>query len=289
MEISLTLILLSSVAMPITVDLSAPTTSAATTTSASPSVSQTNRSPVSSTLVTIAQSLPCTDLSVSTTPATTTTTTTLSQTNKSPVTSQTPPSESLFIPPVVVIVLGVLLLLLLVLLLLLLVSLLILIQHNRLMRKGTEVHTSYTDLFKRIHWTQTDAVYEEIDHRLNHVAERGSLISEEQHSGYEDADKLLSVQEHKTEYYDDVTNRSDLREMVKKAEHYDVITDGLKTYSETEDNLEMYDDVISTGQNSSPQSGGVQEDDDVKNVCEDVRILLEYDMGEEPKKVGGAV
>ncbi|XP_056604996.1 scavenger receptor cysteine-rich type 1 protein M130-like [Triplophysa dalaica] len=227
-------------------DLSAPTTSAATTTTASHSVSQTNRSPVSSTLVTRAQ---------------------------------TPPSPSLFISPVVVIVLGVLLLLLLVLLLLLLVSLLMLIQHNRLMRKGTEVHTSYTDLFKRIHWTQTDAVYEEIDHRhtnrLNHVAERGSLISEEKRSGYEDADKLLSVQEEKTESYDDVSNRSDLREeMVNKAENYDIITDGLKTYSETEDNLEMYDDVISTGQNSSPQSGGVEEDDDVKNVCEDVRILL---------------
>ncbi|XP_056604995.1 scavenger receptor cysteine-rich type 1 protein M130-like [Triplophysa dalaica] len=243
-------------------DLSAPTTSAATTTTASHSVSQTIRSPVSSTLVTRAQTLPS--------------------------------SSTLFISPVVVIVLGVLLLLLLVLLLLLLVSLLMLIQHNRLMRKGTEVHTSYTDLFKRIHWTQTDAFYEEIDHRhtnrLNHVAERGSLISEEQHSGYEDAEKLLSVQEEKTEYYDDVTNRSDLREeMVKKAEYYDVITEGLKTYSETEDNLEMYDDVISTGQNSSPQSGGVQEDDDVKNVCEDVRILLADDMGEEPNKVGGAV
>ncbi|KAI7789651.1 putative scavenger receptor cysteine-rich type 1 protein M130-like [Triplophysa rosa] len=91
----------------------------------------------------------CADLSVSTTA---TTTTTQSQTNKSPVTSQTPPAASLFIPPVVVIVLGVLLLLLLV-------PLLILIQHNRVMRRA---------LSKRRHWTQTEAVYEEIEHRHKH-------------------------------------------------------------------------------------------------------------------------
>ncbi|KAI7789653.1 putative scavenger receptor cysteine-rich type 1 protein M130 [Triplophysa rosa] len=164
----------------------------------------------------------CADLSVSTTPATTTTTTTQSQTNKSPVTSQTPPAASLFIPPVVV--LGVLLLLLLV-------PLLILIQHNRVMRRA---------LSKRRHWTQTEAVYEEIEHRHKHkhFSQRGSLMSEEQYSGYEDVeDDFLSDKKYNIEYYDDVINGSDPKEeMVKKvpAEYYDdVITDGLKVDSET--------------------------------------------------------
>nr|XP_055046309.1 scavenger receptor cysteine-rich type 1 protein M130-like [Misgurnus anguillicaudatus] len=103
----------------------------------------------------------CADLSVSTTPATTTTSASpsVSPTNRRSVTPpQTPP---LFNPPVVVIVLGVLLLLLLV-------PLLILIQHNREMRRA---------LSKRRHRTQTEAVYEEIDHRHTnthkHFTQRG--------------------------------------------------------------------------------------------------------------------
>ncbi|KAL1275638.1 hypothetical protein QQF64_035261, partial [Cirrhinus molitorella] len=101
------------------------------------------------------------DLSVSTTPATTTS---ASPSVSPPVRStsvtlsQTLPSVSLSIPPVLVIVLGVVLLLLLV-------PLLILIQQNRVMR-------------------------------------RGSFLSEEQHSGYEDADELLS--DDLPENYDDV-------------------------------------------------------------------------------------
>ncbi|XP_073669113.1 antigen WC1.1-like [Paramisgurnus dabryanus] len=211
-----------------------------------------------------------TDLSVTTTPATTTSASpSVFHTKRRAVrwTSVTPPqTPPLFIPPVVVIVLGVLLLLLLVLLLLLLLSLLILIKNNRVMKRDTEIHTSYTDLFKRRHWAQTEAVYEEIDHRHtnreNHFTQRGSLISEEQHSGYEVADELLSV------------------EMVKKvqAEYYDdVITDGLKADSETEDTLEQYDDVITTGQNSDLQKEGVQEVyDNVKNDGEDVTNVWVY-------------
>nr|XP_055046310.1 deleted in malignant brain tumors 1 protein-like [Misgurnus anguillicaudatus] len=112
----------------------------------------------------------CADLSVSTTPATTTTTSaspSVSQTNRRSVTPpQTPP---LFNPPVVVIVLGVLLLLLLV-------PLLILIQHNREMRRA---------LSKRRHRTQTEAVYEEIDHRHTnthkHFTQREDILD-----GYDD-------------------------------------------------------------------------------------------------------
>ncbi|XP_073726148.1 scavenger receptor cysteine-rich type 1 protein M130-like [Misgurnus anguillicaudatus] len=128
----------------------------------------------------------CADFSVSTTPATTTTSASpsVSQTNRRSVTPpQTPP---LFNPPVVVIVLGVLLLLLLV-------PLLILIQHNREMRRA---------LSKRRHRTQTEAVYEEIDHRHTNT-QRGSLISEEQHSGYEDADETeQEKQKDKVEWYE---------------------------------------------------------------------------------------
>ncbi|CAM4563969.1 unnamed protein product [Leuciscus chuanchicus] len=224
-----------------------------------------------------------TDLSVSTTPATTTSASPpVPQTVRS--TSVTPPQT----PPVslsVLVVLGVLLLLLLV-------PLLILIQQNRVMRRA---------LSKRRHRTTTEAVYEEIHHRHNHFTQRGSLVSEELHSGYEDADELLSEKEFKTAYYDDVTNGSVLKEEMMKeitpGYYDDVITDGLKPDRETEYTPESYDDVMTSGQNSirnvdTPEhyddviineqifqevkEGDQEEYDDVKNSNEDERILLEF-------------
>ncbi|KAL1275653.1 hypothetical protein QQF64_035276, partial [Cirrhinus molitorella] len=219
------------------------------------------------------------DLSVTTTPATKKST---SPPFSPPVhpTPVTPPQTP--VPPVLVIVLGVVLLLLLV-------PLLILIQQNRVMRRA---------LSKRRHRMMTEAVYEEIQHRHNHFTQRGSLISEELHSGYEDADELLSAKELKT-YYDDVTNGSDLKEeMVKEITpgyYDDVITDGLKPDHKTEDTPESYDDVMTSRQNSdikkvdTPENyddvinrlssqgvtEGVQEEyDDVMSVSEDVRNLL---------------
>ncbi|KAL1275599.1 hypothetical protein QQF64_035222 [Cirrhinus molitorella] len=114
--------------------------------------------------------LTCADLSVSTTPATTTSV-------SLPVhsTSVTPPAVSLSVPPVLVIVLGVVLLLLLV-------PLLILIQQNRVIRRA---------LSKRRHSTMAEAIYEEILHKQR-----------EQHSGYDNADELLS--DDLPENYDDV-------------------------------------------------------------------------------------
>ncbi|KAL1275637.1 hypothetical protein QQF64_035260 [Cirrhinus molitorella] len=183
----------------------------------------------------------CLDLSVSTTPATTTSP---SPSVSPPVNStsvtppQTPPAESHSVSPVLVIVLGVVLVLLLM-------PLLILIQQNRVMRRA---------LSKRRHRATTDTIYEEIQHRHNHFTQRGSLISEELHSGYEDADELLSAEEFKTAYYDDVTNGNGLKEeMVKEitSGYYDdVITDGLKPDHETEDTPESYDDVMMSGENS---------------------------------------
>ncbi|XP_016344523.1 scavenger receptor cysteine-rich type 1 protein M130-like [Sinocyclocheilus anshuiensis] len=225
-----------------------------------------------------------TDVSVSSTPATTSASPPVRSTSVSP--PQTPPAASLSVPPVLVIVLGVVLLLLLV-------PLLILIQQNRVMRRA---------LSKRRHRTMTEAVYEEIQHRHNHFTQRGSLISEELHSGYEDADELLSAKEFKTSYYDDVTNGSGLKEEMLKeitpGYYDDVITDGLKPDRETEDTPESYDDVMTSSQNSDlkkvdaenyddvivnrPSSQGVtegvqEEYDDVMSVSEDVRNLLDYD------------
>ncbi|RXN03008.1 scavenger receptor cysteine-rich type 1 M130-like protein [Labeo rohita] len=139
-----------------------------------------------------------------------------------------------------------------------------------------------------------------------------SLISEELHSGYEDADELLSAEEFKTAYYDDVTSDSGLKEeMVKEITpgyYDDVITDGLKPDRETEDTPESYDDVMTSGQNSdikkvnTPENyddviitqgvtEGVQEEyDDVTSVSEDVRNLLDYDdVEEESNKESGSV
>ncbi|XP_051974551.1 scavenger receptor cysteine-rich type 1 protein M130-like [Xyrauchen texanus] len=197
--------------------------------------------------------LTCADLSVSTTPAPTTSAfPRVSETKRRPARStsitrpQNPPPLS--IPPVVVIVFGAVLLLLLL-------PLIILIQQNRVMRRA---------LFKWRHKTLTEAVYEEIDHRHtnrhNHFTQRGSLISEEQHSGYEDAE-LLSEKEFKTEYYDDVTNGSGIKEemvkVVTPGYYDDVITDGLKPDCETvaEDSPERYDDVITTGHNFDIKKG----------------------------------
>ncbi|KAL1275646.1 hypothetical protein QQF64_035269 [Cirrhinus molitorella] len=237
-----------------------------------------------------------TDVSMSITPATTTASPPVRSTSVSP--PQTPQEASLSIPPVLVIVLGVVLLLLLV-------PLLILIQQNRVMRRA---------LSKRRHRMTTEAVYEEIQHRHNHFTQRGSLISEELHSGYEDADELFSAEEFKTAYYDDVINGSGFKEeMVKEITpgyYDDVITDGLKPHRETEDTPESYDDVMTSGQNSEikkvdtpenyddviingPSSQvvieGVREEyDDVMSVSEDVRNLLDYDdVEEEAIKEGG--
>ncbi|KAL1275576.1 hypothetical protein QQF64_035199 [Cirrhinus molitorella] len=185
------------------------------------------------------------ELSVSSTPSTTSVT-------------QTFPAASLSIPPVLVIVLGVVILLLLV-------PLLILIQQNKVMRRG---------LYK----TPTEPIYEEIYHRHSHFSHRGSLISEELHSEYEDVDELFSG------YYEDV------------------IINGLNPYCETDDTPEgYYDDVITSGQNyvDTPEyyddaisrrpcsqsvpglSEGDNEEyvDDLKNSNEDVRSMLESAVG----------
>ncbi|XP_051543949.1 deleted in malignant brain tumors 1 protein-like [Myxocyprinus asiaticus] len=230
--------------------------------------------------------LTCADLSVSTTPAPTTSTfPPVSQTDVTPSLSsqitrpQTPPASSFSIPPVVLIVLGAVLLLLLL-------PLIILIQQNRVMRRA---------LSKRRHKTQTEAVYEEINHRLitnkdKHITQRGRVLSEEQHSGYEDADEILSAKSavgDSSGHYDDVTTtKVPKEEQQDTPETYDdAITAGLR-HCATDDIPENYDDVVIVRHLSNNKTEGVQEEyDDVRDVSEDVRNLFDYDdVGKVPGK-----
>nr|XP_021330850.1 scavenger receptor cysteine-rich type 1 protein M130-like [Danio rerio] len=239
------------------------------------------------------------DISVSTTPATSASSSAaVSQTVSS--TSVSPPQtgrESLPVPPVLLIVLGVVLLLLLV-------PLLIVIKQNRVMRRA---------LSKRRHRTTTEAVYEEIQHKHKHFTHRESLISEELHSGYEDADDLLSEKEFRTAYYDDVTSNSGLKEEKMKENtlgyYDDVITDGLKPDYETENTPESYDDVMTSEQSSITKVNTAESYDDViingqretegdqeeyDDVSEDVTNLLDYDdvdeeLNEEGETFGSTI
>ncbi|XP_076860602.1 antigen WC1.1-like [Brachyhypopomus gauderio] len=97
--------------------------------------------------------------------------------------------------------------------------------------------------------TLSEAVYEEIDRRYitkrtRISPRRGSVLSEVQHSGYEDVEEELlserSVIVDQAEYYDDVTTTGDL------------ISD-----MTTEDTPENYDDVITAGHNSDIVEGSV--------------------------------
>uniref|UniRef100_A0A9J7XIK9 SRCR domain-containing protein n=1 Tax=Cyprinus carpio carpio TaxID=630221 RepID=A0A9J7XIK9_CYPCA len=200
--------------------------------------------------------LTCADLSVSTTPATTTSASPpVRSTSVSP--PQTPPAASLSVPAVLVIVLGVLLLLLLG-------PLLILIQQNRVMRRA---------LSKRKHRMMTEAVYEEIQQRPTNrhslLTQRGSVLSKEQHSGYEDVDKLITAGV-KPDYYNDITTTKGPSEQQMTPEDYDdAITAGGRHHA-TEELSENYDDVIT--------------------VQQFLNVQTDYDdVGEVPGKHGGTV
>ncbi|XP_066515938.1 antigen WC1.1-like [Hoplias malabaricus] len=194
---------------------------------------------------------------------TTTTTTTTSTTTGSGKRPDTAPQPAPPINLVSLLVLGALLFLALVLLF-------VLFYQNRVLRRV---------LSKRRRKTLTEAVYEEIDRR--HITkripstQRGSILSEEQRSGYEDVDEELlsgsilseeqrsgyedvdedllsakSVTEEKAEYYDDAAP-SGLIEKEDTAESYDdVLTAGQISESAAEDVSESYDDVISADHNS---------------------------------------
>ncbi|XP_036431276.1 antigen WC1.1-like [Colossoma macropomum] len=193
---------------------------------------------------------------------TTTSTITVGQTVKgtnTPLQDLPPAVPSIY--PVSLLVLGAVLFLALVLLV-------VLFYQNRVLRRV---------LSKRRRKTLTEAVYEEINRRSitkrNDSGQRGSIFSEEQHSGYEDVDvellsgyedvdeKLLSAKSLtgvKAEYYDDVTTSGLRGESAKEdtAENYDdVITAGQISDSVAEDVAENYDDVITADQSSAVVTG----------------------------------
>ncbi|XP_047659782.1 scavenger receptor cysteine-rich type 1 protein M130-like, partial [Tachysurus fulvidraco] len=156
------------------------------------------------------------------------------RTDLNPV-SPGPPS----FPPLVLYVLGTLLFLALVLLL-------VLFYQNRVLKRVVS---------RMRRKSEPEAVYEEINHRQmarRRSTQRGSLLSEEQHSGYEHVDdELLSVKsgiKDKSEYYDDVMDTSDIKSdpgRVDPPEDYDdAVTAGPIPDNVDEDEAENYDDAI---------------------------------------------
>ncbi|XP_036431291.1 scavenger receptor cysteine-rich type 1 protein M130-like [Colossoma macropomum] len=101
-----------------------------------------------------------------------------------------------------------------------------------------------------------ERVYEEIYCRFNtaRATQRGSILSEAQHSGYEDVDEeLLSgsiLSEGQHSGYEDVDEELLSAKSLSgvKSEYYDDVTSGLTNESEKEDIADNYDDVITTGQ-----------------------------------------
>ncbi|RXN33989.1 scavenger receptor cysteine-rich type 1 M130-like protein [Labeo rohita] len=198
----------------------------------------------------------CSNLSVSTTPATTTSASppvSPPVRSTSATLSQTTPAESpsSSVPPVLVIVL-------VVVLLLLLVPLLILIQQNRVMRRAFS---------KRRHRTMTEAVYEEIQHKPTN---RHSLLTQRE-----------TVNEITPENYDDVITDglTPDHETEDTPESYDdVITLGHK-FDIKVDTPDHYDDVIINRQDSQGVTEENQEEyDDVKNSSEDEKNLLDSSL-----------
>ncbi|XP_036416747.1 scavenger receptor cysteine-rich type 1 protein M130-like [Colossoma macropomum] len=248
----------------------------------------------------------CKDISVlsTTTPITTTITftTTVGQAVKRTITPpQTLPTAVPPIYPVSLLVLGVVLFLALVLLV-------VLFYQNRVLRRV---------LSKRRRKTLTEAVYEEIDRRYitkrNDSTQRGSILSEEQHSGYENVgEELLSAKSLtgvKAEHYDDVTSSGLISETAKEdtvesyddvitagqisdsvaedvAENYnDVITADQSSAVLTEDMTDIYDDAVTAGPNSNIMRMDTPENyDDVITTRQDVGEVKDYDdVEEEPQ------
>ncbi|KAL7882619.1 hypothetical protein SRHO_G00002770 [Serrasalmus rhombeus] len=187
----------------------------------------------------------CTDIFVSPTVTSrvTTITITAGQTENEGVTA--PQTLSAAVPSIYLVsllVLGAVLFLALVLLF-------VLLYQNRVLRRV---------LSKRKHKTQTEAVYEEIDQRIiaKRMTEKVNILSEEQHSGYEDVDEELlsakAVNEEKAEYYDDASTRSlksDVGTRDTPDTYDDVISAGHTTTREAKNKVELYDDAVPAGEN----------------------------------------
>ncbi|XP_036419643.1 uncharacterized protein LOC118803222 [Colossoma macropomum] len=194
---------------------------------------------------------------------TTTSITTVGQTVKGTFTPpQTLPTSVPSTYPVSLLVLGAVLFLALVLLV-------VLFYQNRVLRRV---------LSKRRRKTLTEAVYEEIDRRhitkRNDLTPQGSILSKEQHSGYEDVDEeLLSGEPPKEDTeksYDDVITAGQISKSVagsilSKEQHSgyeDVDEELLSGEPPKEDTEKSYDDVITAGQISKSVAENVAENYD---------------------------
>ncbi|KAF5893069.1 scavenger receptor cysteine-rich type 7, partial [Clarias magur] len=199
----------------------------------------------------------------STVSTTTHTTTTSGRAAPNPPSAVAPPT-----PPLVLFVLGTLLFLALVLLL-------VLFYQNRVLRRVVS---------KTRRKTQPEAVYEEINHRyitrrITSSTQRGSLLSEELHSGYEHVDdELLSGDTGRVEPpedYDDAVTAGPIPDNLEEdeAENYDeAITADQKSVLLTEDVSENYDDAVTAETNTNITTDNPEDYDDV--------ITEEQDGGE---------
>ncbi|KAL6460180.1 hypothetical protein MHYP_G00319390 [Metynnis hypsauchen] len=188
------------------------------------------------------------------------------------------------LPPAVPSIYPVSLLLLVAVLFLALVLLVVLLYQNRVLRRGVSKRMEnivYEGLRRGLEGVYeglsrgTERVYEEIYCRFNtaRAAQRGSLLSEAQHSGYEDVDgellpgSVLSEEQHSG--YEDVDEELLSGEAEKDdiADNYDdVITARQISESVKEDVAEDYDDVITADQSSAAVTEDMTDnydDDDV--------------------------
>ncbi|XP_036417122.1 scavenger receptor cysteine-rich type 1 protein M130-like, partial [Colossoma macropomum] len=217
--------------------------------------------------------------------AATTSNTTVGQTVKTPNTllQALPISAVPSIYPVSLLVLGVVLFLALVLLV-------VLFYQNRVLRRGLSKRMEnivYEGLRRGLEGVYeglsrgTERVYEEIYCRFNtaRATQRGSLLSEAQHSGYEEVDEevlsgsILSEEQHsgyedvdeellsakslpgvKSEYYDDVTTRGEAEKDDIADNYDDVITTRRISECLIEDVADSYDDVITSDQSSAVET-----------------------------------
>ncbi|XP_053365085.1 scavenger receptor cysteine-rich type 1 protein M130-like [Clarias gariepinus] len=135
-----------------------------------------------------------------------------------------------------------------------LILLVALLYQNRVLRRGLykiQPEVIYEEINHIQHTTYEAINHRYISRRITSSTQRGSLLSDEQHSGYEYMDdELLSVKSgigENAEYYDDVIDTSDFISdtgRVEPPEDYDdAVTAGPIT-DNMEDNSEDYDDVI---------------------------------------------
>ncbi|KAL7882605.1 hypothetical protein SRHO_G00002630 [Serrasalmus rhombeus] len=166
------------------------------------------------------------------------------------------------------------LLVLAVLLFLALVLLVVLFYQNRVLRRG---------LSKRRCKSLTEVVYEEIDRRYitkgNDLTQRGSVLSEEQHSGYENVDEeLLSGESAKEDTAESYITAGQISDSVAEvAENYDDVITADQSSAVVTDMTDIYDDAVTAGPNSNIMTVDTPENyDDVIRAKQDAGGIQDH-------------